>query len=184
MLLWAGNAAFGKAAMSAILIFASARSQGNTRKAVNNLLNNINFSMEFIDLSSFNVQPFSYDFDQEDDFPSLIKRVASFELIVLATPVYWYGVSAQMKCFLDRFSDLLIIDKPLGRQFRGKRVAVITSYQSYPGGAEGFEAPLINMADYLGMQYLGTYFHYSGGRPDGVVESQASLVRFLEALSR
>jgi multimeric flavodoxin WrbA len=33
--------------------------------------------------------------------------VLAHDQIILATPIYWYAVSAAMKNFLDRLSDLL-----------------------------------------------------------------------------
>jgi multimeric flavodoxin WrbA len=44
----------------------------------------------------------------------------------MVTPVYWYTMSGIMKVFFDRFSDLLRIEKDLGRKLRGKSMAVIS----------------------------------------------------------
>ena len=34
----------------------------------------------------------------DDDFPGVLSRFLEADLVVLATPVYWAGVSAQLKC--------------------------------------------------------------------------------------
>lgn len=39
---------------------------------------------------------------QKDDMPKLIEKVLDADVIVLATPVYFYTMCAQMKVFLDR----------------------------------------------------------------------------------
>jgi len=44
---------------------------------------------------------------------------------ILATPLYWYSVSAQAKTFLDRLSDLLVFRKDLGQALRGRCFAVV-----------------------------------------------------------
>ena len=41
---------------------------------------------------------------RDDDFPHLLERFLSADVIIWSTPVYWEGRSAQMKCFLDRMS--------------------------------------------------------------------------------
>lgn len=40
---------------------------------------------------------------QNDDFNSLREQLLSADLIVFSTPVYYYGVSGQLKCIIDRF---------------------------------------------------------------------------------
>jgi multimeric flavodoxin WrbA len=40
----------------------------------------------------------------DDDFPALLERFLAADVVVWSTPVYWQGLSAQMKCFLDRMS--------------------------------------------------------------------------------
>ena len=64
------------------------------------------------------------------------------------------------KNFLDRFSDILTIRKDLGRKFRGKKLFILASFNSsYP---MGFEATFEQICEYMGMEYLGTSFVYSG----------------------
>jgi len=59
------------------------------------------------------------DTRSDDDFPALLERFLSADIIVWSTPVYWYGVSAQMKCFLDRMSSYFNHPAYVDR-FRGK----------------------------------------------------------------
>ena len=40
---------------------------------------------------------------QKDDGNKLIKEVLSSECLVIVTPVYYFGVSAQLKMAIDRF---------------------------------------------------------------------------------
>jgi multimeric flavodoxin WrbA len=164
---------------SAIIIFGSSRSYGGTREAVNNVFEALAETLPLIDLAGCELKEYDYDFKQQDDFNLIIQKALQYDVIILATPVYWYSVSAKMKIFIDRFSDLLAIHKALGRQLRGKKMAVIASYYTYPEGKDGFERPLKNTAEYLGMDYVGSYFHYSGENLKGKEESADSLVAFL-----
>lgn len=145
--------------MEQIIIFGSSRSHGNTRKAVNEIIGKS--CVELVDLNTLNISPYDYEHhNQSDDFIPLIEQLVAYEKIVIATPVYWYTMSAQIKIFLDRFSDLLTIRKDLGRKLRGKKLFVIASFNtSYP---KGFEDTFEQTSEYLGMTYLGTSFIYSG----------------------
>lgn len=142
-----------------VIIFGSYNSFGNTRSAVDEVLGSS--GIQLIDLSGFNIEHFDYDHqNHDDDFISLIERLINYDTWIIATPVYWYSMSLQHKIFFDRFSDLLTIRKDLGRKLRGKKLFVIASFgTSYP---EGFEDLFKQMCEYLGMEYLGTSFIYSG----------------------
>jgi multimeric flavodoxin WrbA len=109
------------------------------------------------DLGALSIGYYSYDQRSSDDFLPLIDRLLPYEIWVLATPLYWYTMSAQAKTFIDRLSDLLEADKSIGRQLRGKSLAVISS------GTDAqlplhFDEPFRLTANYLGMKFLGTHY--------------------------
>ena len=140
--------------MKRIIIQGSSRSKGNTNKVVRLLMKELEFDL--VDLSLKKIGYFDYEFkNQTDDFLSIIKKIANeYELIVFATPVYWYSMSGIMKTFFDRLSDCLRIEKETGRKLRGKNMAVI-SCGSDEIETEGFFTPFRNSAEYLGMTYIG-----------------------------
>lgn len=39
---------------------------------------------------------------QKDDMNGILKELDQTDLLVLASPIYWFDVSAQTKCFIDR----------------------------------------------------------------------------------
>src|SRR3990167_4060316 len=157
--------------INAVVVFGSARSQGNTLHAVKKVQQQLGFELPLINLADINVGEFDYEFSQQDDFALLVQQLLEYDLIILATPVYWYSVSAKMKCFINRLSDLLIIDKPSGRRLKDKKLAVISSYGTYPEGIDGFEMPLKNLASYFSMDYSGVYFNYCGADDEGMKDS-------------
>ena len=67
------------------------------------------------------------------------------------------SISAQMKTFVDRFSDLLAVHKDLARLLRGKSTYLITSGSddNYP---KCFEDQFQLICEYLGMQYSGIHY--------------------------
>lgn len=113
--------------------------------------------IEVIDLASLQISAFDYEHrNRLDDFEPLINRVLQFEQLIFASPVYWYAVSAPMKMFLDRISDLLDIPELLasGRQLRAKSAHVLCTSiedQASPLFIDAFRETFT----YLGMHYGG-----------------------------
>ena len=92
--------------------------------------------------------------NRSDDFLPLIKELLSYDIRVLITPVYWYTMSAQMKTFLDRFSDLLKWEKDLANAMKKVSWFVI-SCGSDDAEVPGFFTPFRLSAEYLDINYLG-----------------------------
>ena len=136
-----------------VIIIASSRSFGNTRKVVD-AFSELKKDVDIIDLNDFEIGYYDYDFkNASDDFIKVILKVLDYQTVIFATPIYWYTMSAQLKTFFDRISDLLHGEnKVLGRQLRGKSMAVI-SCGSDEEIFEGFDMPFRESANYLGMNY-------------------------------
>lgn len=136
-----------------VILQGSSRSDGNTSQIVKLLTNSLN--ADIIDLNTKIIHPYSYEQPHtEDHFLAVMREVVNYDLIVFATPVYWYAMSGIMKTFFDRITDCLKIEKDLGRQLRGKKAMVI-SCGSEEEEPRGFFIPFIESANYLGMDYLG-----------------------------
>jgi len=135
-----------------LIILASANSQGDTRQLVDYFNEKVDYPI--IDLKTKNIGHFDYEFkNKEDDFHALIEEIVEkHELIIFATPVYWYSMSGLLKVFFDRLSDCLMIRKELGRHLRGKQMAVLTcgfDEELKPG----FHMPFKETAKYLSIEY-------------------------------
>ena len=137
-----------------VIIQASSNSFGNTNTVVNYLNKNNDFDV--IDIKTKNIGPFEYDFSNADDdfLPLMENIITTYDTLIFATPVYWYTMSATLKLFFDRFSDLLHYKKELGRQLRGKKMAMISNSINNDR-RDGFNMPFVESAKYLGMDYLG-----------------------------
>ncbi len=138
----------------AIIIEGSSRANGDTNKISEALAAKL--SCEIIHLSEYNISAYDYDFkNKDDDFLPLIgKIIDNYDLIVFATPVYWYSMSGILKTFFDRITDCLKTEKETGRKLRGKKMAVLNCSSS-DTQIDGFFVPFKATADYLGMEYLG-----------------------------
>ena len=139
--------------MKKIIILGSSRKNGETKKVVNELIRLS--SWDLIDLTDFNISHFDYDhLNRDDDFIELIKRISSnYDVLIFATPVYWYSMSGIMKVFFDRLTDLLRIKKDDGRKLRNKYMAVISCSNGDNLG-DNFWLPFKKSAEYLGMNYI------------------------------
>lgn len=137
-----------------VILHGSARSNGNTRMIADLVAQQSGF--ELVDLVKLKIGAFDYDFkNSEDDYLPLMRRVSEeFDSLVFATPVYWYSMSGLMKDFFDRFTDLLRVEKEIGRKLSGKTMSLI-SCSSGPERPDYFAGPFEATAGYLGMHYAG-----------------------------
>ncbi len=140
--------------MRGLIVQGSARLDGDTASVTKVLAQKSGW--EVVSLKALNIGSFDYEHQQKnDDFLPLMRRfVQECELLCLATPIYWYTMSWLLKNNLDRFTDLLTIDKDLGRQLRGKSMALL-SVNHEPIPNPHFTTPVELSAEYLGMPYRG-----------------------------
>lgn len=135
-----------------IIILGSSRSNGDTSKMTQYVSDKTGFQV--IDLKKKKIAEFDYhnEYDEDDDFMPTIRNIANqYDIIIFASPVYWYTMSGIMKTFFDRLSDIIRYEKDTGRKFRGKSMSVISC--SGPDIVDGFYMPYQESAKYLGINY-------------------------------
>ena len=139
-----------------LLITGSSRPQGNTYTVMDYLSREL--KADLLNLNDFQISYYDYNhLNKEDDFLAVAEKMTESDIIILGSPVYWYSFSAQMKTFIDRWSDLLTIRKDLGRKLNGKHL-VLVSCGSWEESGKGFENPIEQTAMYMNMHFSG-YFH-------------------------
>ncbi len=140
--------------MKGVILQGSSRSKGNTYQVVSYIQQGTGF--DIIDLCTKNIHGYDYNYKHaDDDFLPLIREVVlKYDVILFATPIYWYTMSGVMKNFFDRITDCIKIEKETGKKLRGKTMGVI-SCGSDADRKDGFEMPFRESAKYLGMKYLG-----------------------------
>ncbi len=63
----------------------------------------------------------------QDDGEVLYDAMAASDVLLFATPVYWYGPTAIMKAFLDR---LVVFNRPQGRPLvKGKTALLVSAWE-------------------------------------------------------
>ncbi len=137
-----------------VIIVGSSRNNGNTSKITEAISNQ--FNIDVINLNNYQFSYYDYESkNREDDFLLLMRTIISnYDTLIFATPIYWYSMSGIMKVFFDRFSDLIRIEKPTGRELRGKEFAVISNSNENEIDYD-FYLPFRKSAEYLGMKYIG-----------------------------
>jgi NAD(P)H-dependent FMN reductase len=137
----------------AVAILGSARSNGNTAAVLTRFLDGR--TCDVFDLLALQLAPFDYSQTYPPDaFLDVVRCMIAAPVVVFATPVYWYSMSAVMKEFVDRLSDLLMSQKDLGRQLRGRRFALLSSSEE-PDPDPDLVSMFRRTCEYLGVEYLG-----------------------------
>lgn len=163
--------------MKKVIILGSSRKNGDTKKIVSEILSLSNWDL--IELTDYNISHFDYDhLNRNDDFIDLMKKITeNYSVLIFATPVYWYSMSGRMKVFFDRLTDLLRIEKEIGRKLRNKSMAVI-SCSNGNNLDEDFWLPFKNSANYLGMNYI-TDLHTFPFKPE-----EEKIIDFIHAVEK
>ncbi|MGX7667921.1 flavodoxin family protein [Flavobacterium pedocola] len=151
---------------NSVIIVGSSRKKGNTTSIAEAVA--LQYGIDVVNLSDHNFSYYDYDSANiEDDFLPLVKGIIEkYDTLIFATPVYWYSMSGVMKVFFDRFSDLIRIEKELGRKLRGKKMAVLSNSHDFENELDyDFYLPFRKSAEYLGMDYLGNK-HFNADVPE------------------
>lgn len=157
--------------MSIAVIYGSSRQNGNTELLTEHAIKD--YDVERIYLRDYNIKQIidqrhddaGFD-DVNDDYQNVIDRVIKHDVLIFATPVYWYTMSGLMKTFIDRWSQIL--RDPNYPNFREvmakKRIYVIAVGGDNP---KVKALPLINQFQYI-CDFFGMTF-------ENYVVAQASL---------
>jgi multimeric flavodoxin WrbA len=103
----------------------------------------------------------------DDDMSRLYGVIGASDILLFATPVYWYSCTATMKAFIDR---LIPLNRPQGKPMIERKGGIlVTAYEEDgPTAAE----PLIRMFelsfDYMGLDFISRLV-VSGVGPKGAV---------------
>ena len=90
---------------------------------------------------------------QKDDMEQVYALLKNADMLVIASPIYYHGLSGQMKCVIDRFYSAAYPSKPS----KLKKVAMILSSgdaNMYDGALFSFKGDFL---DYLGLEDMGVY---------------------------
>jgi len=93
----------------------------------------------------------------EDDFDMLMDEVLGTDCVVFGMPIYWFGPSAQMKAFIDRWVCRMFFDEEGFRaRMRGKKCVLAVPHQDTRlSVARHLFAMMEETFEFMEMAYLG-----------------------------
>jgi multimeric flavodoxin WrbA len=119
----------------------------------------------------------------EDGFEALLReQVLAADAIVFATPLYWYGVSGQLKAFLDRIFCYIAASYPGSEEvvagLSHKRLALlISSEETYVGASLGVLHEIQEYARYTHSALVGVVNGIGNKRGDVLADPDRPLAR-------
>lgn len=117
--------------MKILILTGSPRKNGNTEILANAFAEGAkkNNLVETVSVSDYKVMPcmgcnFCYKSEnnqcvQKDDMQKIYSKLVCADMLVIASPVYFYGVSAQLKAVIDR------LHTPMRNKFAVKKMALL-----------------------------------------------------------
>ena len=98
----------------------------------------------------------------DDDMAKLYPKLRKADALVIASPVYWFTVSAQTKLFMDR---CYALGGPTGYALAGKRIGILLTY----GDSDLFHSGTVNA-----IRTFQDAYNYMGAEIVGMVYGSAS----------
>ncbi len=95
---------------------------------------------------------------QKDDMQEVYSLLGEVDMLVIASPIYYHGISGQLKCTLDRFYSAAYPRKPRNL----KKVAMILSSgdsKMYDGAMFSYKGDFL---EYLGLEDMGVFTAHGG----------------------
>ncbi|MBQ7736481.1 MAG: flavodoxin family protein [Oscillospiraceae bacterium] len=93
---------------------------------------------------------------QKDDMQQIYTALKDTEMLVLAAPIYYHGISGQLKCVIDRFYSALYPTAPASL----KKVAMFLSSgddDMYVGAKFSYDGDFVG---YLGLESCGVFTNH------------------------
>jgi len=118
----------------------------------------------------------------DDDMQEIYPKLIGADAWVIASPVYWFTMSAQTKIFMDRCYGLTAYaEKP----FAGKRIAIAMSYGDDDAVRSGCVNAIRTFQDafrYTGSKTVGMV--YGSAMKAGEIKNNQALMREAEELGK
>ncbi len=168
--------------MKVIAFVGSPRKGGNTDRLVEEILTGAmeaGHQTEKVYLMDYALTPIdavygdemSWTDPRQDVADELINKMVQADVVVLGSPVYWFGISGLLKLFIDRWSLYQRDGQRLMELTAGRRMVVVLAMADpQPGYVETVLAPLRQAAKWLKMEWAGQVIA-SGVSDPGDIES-------------
>jgi len=110
----------------------------------------------------------------DDDMQILYPKLRQADAIVIASPIYWFTYSAQVKLCIDRW---LALETKDGNELRGKQVGIVLTYGDtdiYSSGGINAIKTFQSTFRYIGADIMGMV--YGSANEPGEIQHQSELM--------
>lgn len=111
---------------------------------------------------------------QKDDMMYVYEKLCESDVLVIATPVYFYGMSARLKAIIDR------LHNPIRNEFKIKKTALLSvAADTLPQLFDSLLSQYMLTLDYFHLQNLGTVL-VRGVEEKGAIKENPALKQAYE----
>ncbi|GGC77180.1 putative NAD(P)H-dependent FMN-containing oxidoreductase YwqN [Thalassobacillus devorans] len=165
------------------VIYGSTRENGNTELLTEEVVKNLPDVIR-IDLKRYRYHDIidqRHDINGfspvDDEYDQIIDQILDCEVLIFATPIYWYGMSSVMKRFVDRWSRTVRDDKyPDFKEQMSQKDAYIVAVGGDEPRVKGL--PLVQqfqyICEFIGLNYKG-FLLGEGGKPKDIFTDKTAI---------
>ncbi len=182
-----------------LVLFCSPRKKGNSATLANEIISGAESEgakVEMLRLHGMDISPCqacyacqkkdSKGCAIDDEMQTVYPKLLEYNTWVIASPVYWFTMSAQAKLFMDRcFAFPAYTNKTLEYAFADKRIGIAMSY----GDTDSFNSGCVNALrtfqdafNFVGAKIIGMV--YGSADAPGEIKSNAELMERAEILGK
>ncbi|MDM8515887.1 flavodoxin family protein [Desulfobacterales bacterium HSG16] len=183
--------------INVLALFGSPRKKGNSTLLANRIIlgaESQGATIESVYLNGLNIKPCQgcYACQKEDskgcavddDMQNIYPKIIEADALIIASPVYWFTMSAQTKIFMDRCIAMYNEDNKKSRLY-GKNIAIAMTY----GDKDAFSSGCINALrtfqdayNFVGADIAGMV--YGSAEEPGEIAANEELMQDAEALGK
>ncbi|MCF6409751.1 flavodoxin family protein [Pseudalkalibacillus salsuginis] len=168
--------------MEVTIIYGSTRKNGNTELLAEHVIRDLPAKKIFLkdfhikDIVDQRHEPQGFT-KVEDDYDRIIESVMGSDILIFATPLYWYGMSSVMKTFIDRWSQTIRDEEfPRFKELMGKKKAYLLVVGGDEPRIKGL--PLVDqfkyICEFIGMEFKD-YIIGEGVKPQEILNDEEAL---------
>jgi multimeric flavodoxin WrbA len=167
--------------MRILTLYGSTRKEGNSELLADIIVDGLDCTR--IHLMDQTIQPIR---DQRhdpkgfrtihDDHPRLVREMLSHDIILFATPIYWYGMSGIMKNFIDRWSMYYADFSFKERMSEKEAIVVITGGDEPKVKGLTLIQQFYWIFEFMGMRFID-YVIGQGNNPNDVLKDYSALAK-------
>ena len=180
-----------------LALFGSPRKKGNSTVLANQIIlgaESQGATVESVRLNGLNIKPCqgcyacqgedSKGCAVDDDMQDIYSKIIEADALIIASPVYWFTMSAQTKIFMDRCL-ALSNENPEEGMLYGKNIAIAMTY----GDKDAFSSGCVNALrtfqdayNFVGADIVGMV--YGSAEEPGEIAANSELMQDAEALGK